>query len=262
MRFIEVSEDPFYELEYRSSGQGGKVREVVLPFYKAIVDELPDGITSFVISSDLQGREQNKKTNRLVGEVVAEELSLLSELGEIPSISFVALAGDFYDYPQLHKVGGTGDVTNVWNAFAKEFPFVVGVLGNHDIVKEQHLASNTIVLDGSSKKYLGVRIGGVSGIIGRSDRNQRKSKQEFMSALAKVTTVKNDLILLHQGPEDTSNSQLGDLEITNYLLSKSKSIVAFGHSHWSKPFIEIGKNQVLNVDKRLYLVTTANSVKA
>uniref|UniRef100_UPI0035323441 metallophosphoesterase family protein n=1 Tax=Agarivorans sp. TSD2052 TaxID=2937286 RepID=UPI0035323441 len=210
------------------------------------------------MTSDLQGREQNKKTNRLIGELVAEELSLLSELGEIPPISFVVLAGDFYDHPELHKLGGTGDVTNVWNAFAKEFPYVIGVHGNHDIVVESHLASNTIVLDGSSKNYLGVRIGGVSGIIGRSDRNQRKSKQEFMSALAKVTTVKNDLILLHLGPADITNSQLGELEITNYLLSKSKGIVAFGHRHWSKSFIEIGKNQVLNVDKRLYLVTTAN----
>ncbi|UQN44363.1 metallophosphoesterase [Agarivorans sp. B2Z047] len=258
MRFIEVSEDPFYEIEYRSSGRGGKVRKVVLPFYKAIVDELPKGITSFVITSDLQGREQ-KKTNRLIGELVAEELSLLSDLGEIPPVSLVALAGDFYDHPELHKLGGTGDVTTVWNAFAKEFPFVVGVHGNHDIVVESHLASNTIVLDGNSKNYLGIRIGGVSGIIGSSDRNQRKSKREFMSALAKVTNVKNDLILLHLGPEDATNRQIGDPEITNYLLSKGTDIVAFGHCHWSKSFIDIGKNQVLNVDHRLYLVTTANA---
>ncbi|UQN42406.1 metallophosphoesterase [Agarivorans sp. B2Z047] len=259
MKFIAVSEDPFHEIEYRSAGRGGEIRKVVLPFYKAIVDELPKGVSSYVITSDLQGREQNIKTNRLVGEVVAEELSLLSELGEIPSIGFVALAGDFYDHPNLHKVGGTGDVTDVWNAFAKEFNLVVGVLGNHDIIQEQHLASNTIVLDGNSDNCLGVRIGGVSGIVGRSGRNQRKSQQEFMSALAKVTNVKNDLILLHQGPKGTTNSQLGDSEITNHLLLKSKGIVAFGHRHWSKPFIEIGKNQVLNVDKRLYLVTTANA---
>ena len=85
------------------------MRKVVLPFYKAIVDELPKGISSFVLTSDLQGREQNKKTNRLVGEAVAEELSLLFELGEVPQINFIALAGDLYDHPELHKLGGTGD---------------------------------------------------------------------------------------------------------------------------------------------------------
>ncbi|WP_282166373.1 metallophosphoesterase family protein [Shewanella japonica] len=262
MKFIEVSEEAFYEIEYKSSGRGGKIRKVVLPFYKAVVDELPHGISSFVITSDLQGREQNGKSNRLLGELVAEELSLLSALGEIPSVSFVALAGDFYDHPELHKLGGTGDVTHVWNAFAKEFPFVFGVLGNHDIVQEQKLASNTIVLDSSSTNFRGLRIGGVSGIIGRSDRNQRKTQQEFLSALAKVTNFKNDLILLHQSPEDTSNNQVGDIEITNHLLSKDSGIVVCGHNHWSKAFIEIGKNQVLNVDHRLYLVTTANALKS
>lgn len=259
MKFIEVSEDPFHELRYRSSGRGGEVRNVVLPFYKAIVDELPKGVSSFVITSDLQGREQNKKNNRLVGEAVAEELSLLSELGEIPSIDFIALAGDLYDHPELHKLGGTGDVTKVWNAFAKAFPLVVGVHGNHDIVQESEMASNAIVLDANSTNCLGVRIGGVSGIVGRSDKNQRKSQQEFMSALTKVTRGINDLILLHQGPEDSKNEQRGDPEITDHLLSKGVGIVAFGHCHWGKPFIALGKNQVLNVNNRLYLVTTANA---
>lgn len=259
MKFIEVSANPFHELRYRSSGRGGEVRELVLPFYNAIVDELPKGVSSFVITSDLQGREQDKKTNRLVGEAVAEELSLLTELGEIPSIDFITLAGDLYDHPELHKLGGTGDVTTVWNAFAKEFPLVVGVHGNHDIVQESELAPNTIVLDGNSTNCFGVRIGGVSGVVGRSDRNHRKSQQEFMRALTKVTHGKNDLILLHQGPEDSKNEQRGDPEITAHFLSKGDAIIAFGHCHWTIPFIELGKNQVLNVDNRLYLVTAVNT---
>ena len=237
------------------------MRSVTLPFYRAIVDELPKGISSFVITSDLQGREENKTTNRLVGEAVAEELNLLYELGEIPSISFVALAGDLYDDPKFHKSGGTGDVTSVWNAFAKVFPFVIGVHGNHDKVQESALASNTVVLDGNSTNHLGIRIGGVSGIVGHSDSNQCKSQQEFMSALTKVTDDKNHLVLLHQGPEGLKNEQDGDPEITEHLVSKGSSIVVFGHCHWGTPFIELGKNQVLNVDNRLYSVTTDNTPK-
>ena len=259
MKVIDISENPFHELRYRSSGRGGQIRKVTLPFYKLIVNELPKGISSFVLTSDLQGREQNKKSNRLVGEAVAEELSILHKLGEIPPINFIALAGDLFDYPELHKLGGTGDVTSVWNAFAKSFPFVVGVHGNHDIVVNSELAENTTVLDGNSTQQVGIRIGGVSGIVGRNNRNQRKSQQEFMSALTKVTSEKNDLILLHQGPEDIENMQRGDPEITAHFSSKGSCLVAFGHCHWSQPFIELGENQILNVDNRLYLVTTADA---
>ena len=45
-----------------------------------------------VATSDLQGREQDPK-NRLLGELVAEELAVLHELGEIPFIHGVLLAG-------------------------------------------------------------------------------------------------------------------------------------------------------------------------
>jgi len=259
VKFIEVSETPFHELKYRSSGRGGKIREVVLPFYRAIVDAIPKGASSFVLTSDLQGRENDKNTNRLVGEAVAEELSLLHELGEIPKVDFIGLAGDLYDYPEMHKLGGTGDVTSVWNAFAREFKVVVGVHGNHDKVIESELAANTIILDGASSNVNGIRIGGVSGIIGRSDRNQRKSEDKFIKKLGKVTNGKNSLILLHQGPEDTVNKQIGEPLITQHLETRGNCIVVFGHCYWSKALVTIGKNQVLNVDNKLYVVSASNA---
>jgi len=259
MKFMGVSETPFHQLRYRTSGRGGQIRKVVLPFYRATVDCLPKAVSSFVITSDLQGREMDKKANRLVGEAVAEELKLLCELGEIPKIDFIALAGDLFDYPELHKLGGTGDVTSVWNAFAKEFEFVIGVHGNHDKVIESKLASNSLVLNGSSSNISGVRIGGVSGIVGQSNRNQRKSKNQFLKELSKVTNGKNDIVLLHQGPEDLVNNQTGEPLITHHLESKGNGIVAFGHCHWEEPLISIGENQVLNVDNRLYIVSAANA---
>ncbi|WP_162933122.1 metallophosphoesterase [Roseovarius sp. EL26] len=232
---------------------------MALPFYRATVDILPEGVSSFILTSDLQGREQDQEANRLVGEAVAEELSLLYELGDIPFSNFVALAGDLYDHPELHKLGGTGDVTAVWNAFAKHFKFVVGVHGNHDIVDPQLMAKNTLVLDGTTCEIAGVSIGGVSGIIGRTDRNQRKSEKDFIKALQKVVREKNDLILLHQGPADLENAQLGEPEITSHLKSYGSGVVAFGHCHWEIPMIEIGKNQALNIDNRLYVVTAENT---
>lgn len=109
---------------------------------------MPDGINTFVVTSDLQGREENKINNRLVGEAVADELALLQELGEIPQIDLVLLAGDLYDHPDCGKLGGTGIVTSVWNAFADKFEQVIGVHGNHDIVEDNLLKSNVKILDG------------------------------------------------------------------------------------------------------------------
>ena len=251
MKILDVGGKPFHELEYHSSGRGGLVRDVVLPFYKIKVDELPEGIRSVAAVSDLQGREKDTTTNRLVGEAVSDELVLLQELQEIPPIDLVFLAGDFYDYPDCRKLGGTGDVTTVWNAFAQNFEVVVGVHGNHDIVQENRLLDNVIILDGEIKQVAGLTIGGVSGIVGRSDRNQRKTDVEFQKALKKSLADKTQVLLLHQGPDDPANNQIGDPAIREFLESNGASVVIFGHCRWDTPFVQIGANQVLNVDNRL-----------
>lgn len=110
------------------------------------------GITSIVALSDLQGRETGQR-NRLIGEQVVDELIALQELGMISDIDLVILAGDLYDYPDCRKLGGTGDVTNVLNAFANKFEKTFGVLGNHDKVTEDKLLPNVSILDGNVIKY-------------------------------------------------------------------------------------------------------------
>ncbi|MEZ6040302.1 MAG: hypothetical protein R3C20_07335 [Planctomycetaceae bacterium] len=65
----------------------------------------------------------------------------------------VILAGDFYTVPNLDKRGGSGDVTSVWQAFARQFKWVVGVAGNHDIfgnseAPAQRISANSHYLDG------------------------------------------------------------------------------------------------------------------
>lgn len=253
MKVKNISPIPFHEISYNSSGKGRSVLK--LPFYKVTVDKLPDGVSSFVLTSDLQGREFDKNSNRLLGEVVAEELALLCELGELPPINFVALAGDFYDYPDLRKLGGTGDVTSVWSAFANLFPSVVGVLGNHDIIRLEELADNAFVLDGTTVQCAGINIGGVSGVIGSRTKNQRKSQDGFMKELQKVARYKNDLILLHLGPKGSLSEQKGDPTISEFFKSNGQGIVAFGHYHWQNPFATLGKSHLLNLDKRVFVVT-------
>ena len=255
MKFITVSDQPFRQLAYRTSGGRHGEKTVWLPFYRATVDKLPKGMPSIVITSDLQGREIDRQANRLVGEAVAEELASLVEQKEIPPISLIALAGDLYDYPEPGKRGGSGDVTSVWNAFASEFETVVGVHGNHDMVDESLLRENTHVLDGNVININGLSIGGVSGIIGNERKNQRKSEENFMRALSPVTKRKPDLMLMHTGPDDPLHEQRGDAIIREHIESNQNLLVAFGHCYWEKPFISIGSNQVLNADSKLYVIT-------
>lgn len=253
MKLVKIENEPFYQIPYLTSGKGSKPDKALFPIYNAYVDKLPEGSKPFIVVSDLQGRE-DAESNRLIGELVAEELSLLRELNEIPDIQLIALCGDLYDYPDFRKRGGTGDVTSVWNTFAKEFEHVVGVHGNHDQVQESLLAENTTILDGDEATINDIRFSGVSGIIGERERNQRKTEKNFLKLLKKSCDSAPEIILLHQGPNDLVNDQFGN-EAINKLLSKNgESLVVFGHCHWTTPFVELGDNQLLNTDGRVFIM--------
>ena len=86
-----------------------------LEVFSAKVDLLPSPIDALVVASDLQGRETELSSEdgprRLLGEVVAEDLAVLSELGKLPSIDRmgVILCGDLFSRPALDRRGGSGD---------------------------------------------------------------------------------------------------------------------------------------------------------
>lgn len=190
----------------------------------------------------------------MLGEVVAEEIVLLSELGEIPKVDLVLLAGDLFDYPDCRKLGGTGDVTPVWEAFSARFDTVVGVLGNHDILDTDALSDNAKILDGASVARKELRIGGVSGIIGRPDRNQRKEKAEFLEMLRRAILRRNDIVLLHQGPDDPESGQIGEPAVREVLEAQGNCFILFGHCFWPNPLVKQGGNHVLNVDSRVVVL--------
>ncbi len=253
MKILDVAEDPFHSISFRSSGKNGRAVRRSLPFCFVTVKGLPKKIGCIVVSADLQGREGQGK-NRLLGRVVAEELAVLEKQKTIPKVGLVLLAGDLYDVPGCDSRGGTGKVTKVWNAFAKRFPYVMGVHGNHDIVTEDELLENVCILDGTVSHCSGLTFGGVSGVIGRIDRNQRKTEDDFMAALKSVTKHKPDLVLLHEGPDDPERKQRGNPVIREHLERKYNGITVFGHRFWEQPFQSFGKSQLLNTDSRVFVL--------
>lgn len=252
MNILDVEKEPFHQMKYHSSGPKRTIAKCVLNFYRIKVDVLPKGVTSIVMTSDLQGREDGQR-NRLVGEQVVDELITLQEQGLISYIDLAILAGDLYDYPDCRKRGGTGNVTSVWNAFASKFERVVGVHGNHDKVNEDELLSNVTILDGNVVRYKNIKIGGVSGIIGNETKNQRKSYETFEQELSNILNKRCDIIVLHAGPDDPDNNQKGEPMVKTQLENTNTGLVVFGHCYWHIPQISIGSNQVLNVDSKVFI---------
>lgn len=257
MRILSVDQTPFYTLDYRCSGPRGKrIIEQVLPFYKAKVDWLPDGVDSIVLTSDLQGREKDPR-NRLLGVRVVDELSMLIENKRMPEPSLVLLAGDLFDYPEMNKRSGCGEVIEVWQAFSERFDRVLGVHGNHDFIRNpKELPGNATVVDGHIESFEGLRIGGLSGIVGKPTKNQRRAADDFYPALDRLTLRNPDLIILHQGPDDPADgNRRGDSAVREQLESGFSGLTVFGHCYWPEPFVmPLGEGQIVNVDSRVIIL--------
>lgn len=260
MRIVSVDKDPFFTLSYRCSGPRGKsILKQALPFFKAKVDALPFGVDAMILTSDLQGRE-NDPRNRLVGVRVAEELSRLVADNIIPQAQVALLAGDLFDYPEMNKRSGSGEVIDVWQAFSERFNQVVGVHGNHDFIKNpKALPSNATVLDGSCAYTHGLKVGGVSGVIGKPTKNQRRTSEDFYGLLDKVTLENPDILILHQGPDDALDARRrGDPLVREHLESTYTGLTVFGHCYWPAPFVmPLGSGQIVNVDSRVLIVERA-----
>ena len=255
LRITRVERHPFYTLPYRTSGPSGKAVFQQLPFHRAFASGLPADVKALVLTSDLQGRE-HAPANRLMGVAVAENLAALVTEKSIPAPQVVLLCGDLYDYPDCHKRGGTGPVDDVYAAFSDFVPHVIGVHGNHDELADgDSLPGNAVILDGQIHDAAGLRIGGVSGIVGDPCRHRRRTAEDFLTVMEHVTAQHPEFLLLHQGPEDEERLRKGDPDITLSLETGYAGLTVFGHTRWEWPcLISIGDGQALNVDGRVVVL--------
>lgn len=257
LRITQVEQTPFFSLPHRTSGPAGGPIRNRLPFYRAFASGLPGHVRAIVFTSDLQGREDGGR-NRLLGECVAETLATLSGKGVIPAPDAAFLGGDLYDFPDCRKRGGTGPVDEVFRAFSAITLEVVGVLGNHDqLIASKSMSDKVVVLDGTQTAVLqSLTCGGVSGIVGNPNRNQRRTEDDFLALLESVTDQTPDILLLHQGPTDPERPhRRGDPEVALSLETGFQGLTVFGHTQWDWPWlISLGEGQALNVDGRVVVV--------
>jgi hypothetical protein len=249
----------------------------MLPILVGRVEGLPEELDALVLTSDLQGVApswRNGGANALLGVEVAEVLRGLTETPPpgrgvlpYPERTGVILAGDLYSAPGGDVRGATGDVREVWYAFAESFRWVAGVLGNHDqfgtLRERRSLEAHAAVrlLEGSVTQVDGLCLGGVGEIVGDPRKAGRKSADDFTAALELVLEVQPDILVLHEGPPGGAD-QPGNSDIAATLRARLDSsrtpwsgVVVCGHSHWEEPLAELrGGVQVLNVDARVVVL--------
>lgn len=271
LSLTHIDDRPIHEMPYAYPGPGGRRASGVFPLFSARCTGLPAPLAGLIAASDLQGREphwqvKGDRPPRLLGELLAEELSVLSELGEIPPLDAIGvlLAGDLYVAPGLDKRGGKGDVRGVWEAFCMRFRWVAGVAGNHDQfgeTREEEAAFRArpcpVLLDGAIAHLDGVSIGGVSGVIGNPRRPFRRSEEAFLREVECVLARRPDILVLHEGPGIHGDGCPGSDPVTRLLERREAALTLCGHTAWRSPracFLK-GGMQVLNTAGRGYVIT-------
>ena len=213
MRILSIEEKPIHRIAYKAPDGMRRQQSYELPVLVGFLDSLPDGLDALICASDLQGREA--PGGKLLGELLAEELEKLCIRNDLPpaSRSGILLCGDLYARTELDRRGGSGDVRSVWYAFRERFKWVAGVAGNHDHFGDSpkdlaRLGQEPGIhfLDGRCAEIDGLRIAGISGIIGNPRRPFRRDSTEFMRVLYELLKQRPDVLLLHEGPIDAAKT--------------------------------------------------------
>lgn len=268
MRVVDIEAEPLHVLEYADAAPGGGTQPRTLPIVRGRVEGLPPQLDALLVASDLQGRAPLVSSGgamHLLGEALAEEYAALAELDLVPHPSHtgVLLAGDLYAAPGADRMGATGDVRPVWQAFAAGFRWVAGVAGNHDLFggAQEHARFTRVagvhLLDGSAAALDDLRVAGVGGICGNPGKPNRRPPDDFLAALRRALANRPHVVVLHEGPDGASPGQRGNPQIRAALAGK-RALVVCGHVHWDSPLAELpGGPQVLNTDARAFVLERA-----
>ncbi|MCC7193329.1 MAG: metallophosphoesterase [Phycisphaeraceae bacterium] len=269
MRIVELQPAPFHTLPYSNVSSSRQVVAAQLPFLRATVDSLPAALDAIIVAADLQGREMADNYSRptkLLGEMLAAEIGVLRERGELPSKdkTAVIVAGDLFARPDMDRRGGSGDVRPAWLALAGACRWIVGVAGNHDVFGprpsipdfQAFLRTPGVhFLDDVMVEIDGLKIAGLSGIVGNPRKPFRREEQAFADALGYLALAGPDLLIAHDGPDIENTDLRGWASIRRALEASRPTLMVRGHAHWDKPVASLANGtQVLNVDARVVVL--------
>lgn len=138
---------------------------------------------------------------------------------------------------------------------------MVGIGGNHDYfgmeeeLQEFKNEDDIYYFDKGTNYIDGIKVSGISGIIGNPLKVNRISIEEYLEALDSILLDKPDMLLLHQTPEISNCNLKGNAEIGELLQQRNSTLAFCGHIHWDEALIELDNGtQILNIDKRVFIL--------
>lgn len=265
MQFFFDSASLVDELPYSNAASGGGTEFGSLPLMRIeTTGVVPDGLEGLLLTADQQGVApvpSREGALGLLGEAFADWYTALAEQERVPLPSAVGalVAGDMYSDPFARKRGATGDVGPAWDAFAHAFAWTAGVAGNHDlftsrIARHTVRRSHVALLDGDTTQFDGLRIGGVSGIVGKKGKVNRRTPASFRAALTDVLVQDPHIVVLHEGPPGLGDGQRGQVEVEDPLRDLPPTLLVSGHVHWRTPWSQDDATTHINVDGRAVLL--------
>jgi hypothetical protein len=141
------------------------------------------------------------------------------------------------------------------------------VAGNHDLFgpllsgpdfDRFRDESDIHFLDGDVVELDGLRIAGISGILGNPRRPWRRAETSFTDLILDVLSHDPDVLILHDGPDAPEKGLRGWSSIREALELGRSLLVVRGHAWWESPLALLeNSTQVLNVDSRAVVLTPA-----
>lgn len=232
---VTLSATPFRRLRHWNATNRAQPCHEDLPFLRGTVCGLPATFPAVVATADLQGRTRlDDDPASLLGVTVAAELGNMSEAGLPPSRDCLGLlAGDFYCAPAAANRGGFGSVDLVFTRMAAATRALAGVAGNHDDLAP----SSPGLLDGTEIEFEGMRIAGVSGIMGQSGRPRRHTPELYLGTVRRLLARAPHILVVHEAPEGP---------LAELLSATFSGLVVCGHRSWPERVRQLGRAVCLN----------------
>ena len=268
MKIVKIDEEPIEFFPYLNVKSGSshlpkeeRIIERKFPIYKGYFEADNIDVKALIVSGDLQGNVEENGEILLMGEVIPEFIDILIQL-EFPNFDSsecgVLLSGDLY--ANLEARGGLGDVREVWYEFREYFKWVTGVAGNHDAFGDKREEYNfrnewnIKLLIRNSHEVDGLRIAGISGIIGKKGKHFRVPEKEFGQYMTRLLQRKPHIFLTHDAP--AYPGVLGRPFIRECLESGPATLNICGHAHWkNQHLVELDNGtQVLNTDGKVFIL--------
>jgi Icc-related predicted phosphoesterase len=253
----------YIEVSSRRDANGYAIHNhKLLPILQGTFEHPKTSIDFLILCSDLQGLVKKEKKFYLMGEYLPSYLKqfISNQYSDNPSPKIgVFLCGDLFTHPDYH--GADGDVVSVWEAFSESYEWVVGVAGNHDHFAKQNPDTALSHLDNVyflHKNHLtidGLRLGGISGIIGKPSKNQRVAEADFMAALNQLGKQELDILLLHSSPNIPDQQLMGDDRIRQKIEEHHFKNIISGHVHWHVAHTRLKqRTDIWNTDGRVLIL--------